>query len=115
MVLTYALEGARDELLSRVHLAGHGTGVLASERLEGLEIWVPALNEQRRIAGVLNALDDLIDTNERIIAALWDSAKAVHVDHRSRVTKVGCWATRSPSSTARLSQRETASRAHSPW
>lgn len=66
--LTFALQALAEDLLERVHLAGHGTGVLATERLAALEIWLPPLPEQRRIAGVLGAIDDLIDTNEQLIS-----------------------------------------------
>jgi type I restriction enzyme, S subunit len=61
--LLYALEGRKAELLDLVHSAGHGTGVLATDQLLALPIAVPGLDEQRRIAGVLGALDDLIETN----------------------------------------------------
>jgi type I restriction enzyme S subunit len=66
--LTYALLACRERLQKAVHQAGHGTGVLATERLTGLEIPLPPLDEQRRIAEVLSALDDLIDTNKGLAA-----------------------------------------------
>jgi len=74
---TYALLASRDRLQKAVHQAGHGTGVLSTERLTDLEIPLPPLDEQRRIAEVLCALDDLIDTNSRLISllvALFDAA-----------------------------------------
>ena len=64
--LTYALLARRPELLRMVHQAGHGTGVLATDLLRALWIMLPPTKEQRRIAGVLGALDDLIDTNHKI-------------------------------------------------
>ena len=64
--LTWALLARHDELLHMVHAAGHGTGVLATDRLKALTIPLPPLAEQRRIAGVLGALDDLIETNRRL-------------------------------------------------
>lgn len=39
---------------------------LNRDRAHAAQIRVPPLDEQRRIAGVLGALDDLIDTNERL-------------------------------------------------
>ncbi len=72
--LTYALLAQTRTLLGMVHLAGHGTGVLASDRLKSLLIPLPSLEEQRRIAGVLVALDDLIETNRRLAdssTAMW--------------------------------------------
>ena len=73
--LFYALDGRRDELLSMVHSAGHGTGVLATDRLKGMLIALPEIDEQRRIAGVLGALDDLIETNRQQISRLRDTAQ----------------------------------------
>lgn len=60
--LTYALLARHDDLLSMVHAAGHGTGVLAPDRLKALPIALPPLPEQRRIVDVLSTLDDLIET-----------------------------------------------------
>lgn len=68
--LTYALLARSNEIHSLVHLAGHGTGVLATDRLQELPIALPPLDVQRGIAGVLGSLDDLIDTNRLIIEAL---------------------------------------------
>lgn len=39
----------------------------APTRIEDFVVSLPSLDEQRRIAGVLGALDDLIDTNARLI------------------------------------------------
>lgn len=73
--LTYLLLSRRDALLNAVHQAGHGTGVLSTERLTGLEVSLPPLDEQRRIAEVLGALDDLIDMNERLKSDLDELAR----------------------------------------
>lgn len=43
-----------------------------------IELKTPSLPEQRRIAGVLGALDDLIDTNQRLVADCRDLAAAVY-------------------------------------
>jgi len=75
--LTYALLAKRPELLSMVHLAGHGTGVLSTDRLKALRIRHPGIREQRRIAGVLGAFDDLIDTNTRLAARVESLAVAM--------------------------------------
>ncbi len=69
--LTYALLARRPELLRMVHQAGHGTGVLATDLIRALWIMLPPIKEQRRIAGVLGALDDLIDTNACLIHSAW--------------------------------------------
>lgn len=44
----------------------------------GFEIFVPSLGEQRRIAAVLSAYDDLIGTNRRRIALLEDAARRLY-------------------------------------
>ncbi|WP_083468530.1 restriction endonuclease subunit S [Stenotrophomonas pictorum] len=44
----------------------------------GFEIFVPSLGEQRRIAAVLFAYDDLIATNQRRIALLEDAARRLY-------------------------------------
>lgn len=62
--LLYVLDGRRAELLDLVHAAGHGTGVLATDRLKSLRVAVPELPEQRRIAAVLGSLDELIEAEE---------------------------------------------------
>lgn len=42
------------------------------------EVWVPELQEQKRIAEVLSAYDDLIATNQRRIALLEDAARRIY-------------------------------------
>jgi len=74
--LTYALLAQRPQLLGMVHQAGHGTGVLATDRLRALPISLPLLEEQRRIAGVLGVLDDLIDRNRRTRGFLRELGRA---------------------------------------
>lgn len=74
--LTYALLAKRPELLSMVHLAGHGTGVLSTDRLKALRIRHPGIREQRRIAGVLGVFDDLIDTDLSLATAADACAEA---------------------------------------
>lgn len=68
--LTYALMAKSSELLQMVHRAGHGTGVLDTDQLKALEILLPSLDVQRRIASVLGSLDDLIETNRTLSAQL---------------------------------------------
>jgi type I restriction enzyme S subunit len=64
--LTYALLAQRPQLLRMVHQAGHGTGVLATDRLRAFPIFLPPLKKQERIADVLGVLDDLIDANRAL-------------------------------------------------
>ncbi|WP_170166847.1 restriction endonuclease subunit S [Actinomyces bovis] len=75
--LNLALRAARPTLLAQVHQAGHGTGVLATDRLTNLPIWLPPLEEQERIAGVLGAFDDLIETSRRLALRMEDAARTM--------------------------------------
>lgn len=86
--LNLALRAAAPVLLDQVHQAGHGTGVLATDRLTDLPIWLPPLEEQERIAGVLGAFDDLIETNRRLASGLEILARAVSSRPRGRVPLV---------------------------
>ncbi len=53
--LAYALKASRKTLMDRVDSAGHGTGRLATDVLEGLPVSFPALPEQQAIVRVLDA------------------------------------------------------------
>lgn len=68
--LYYALDSKRQELLEMVHAAGHGTGVLATDRLKTLPVETPVEDEQRRIASVLSGLDDLIEKEQDLAAEI---------------------------------------------
>ncbi len=61
-------------LQDRPALVGLATGSaqqnLSGTVIKNFKVSCPPLIEQRRIAGVLGALDDLIDTNKRLIASL---------------------------------------------
>jgi len=50
---------------------------LTKEHLQSLPVALPPLSEQRRIAGVLGALDDLIEVNRGLIRDQFDLARAV--------------------------------------
>ncbi|NNG36423.1 restriction endonuclease subunit S [Nakamurella aerolata] len=49
---------------------------------------VPPLEEQERIAGVLGAFDDLIETNRRLIESLLDLAESAYVRTASSLPRV---------------------------
>lgn len=66
--LTYALASQWPSIREMIHLAGHGTGILPTDRLLRLELSLPPLAEQRRIAGVLSGVDDLIESLDDLIA-----------------------------------------------
>lgn len=76
--LTYLLLARVDELLGMVHRAGHGTGVLDTDQLQGLEIALPPLDAQRRIVSVLGRVDDLVHTNQRLIRASREMAAILY-------------------------------------
>ena len=77
--LTWFLMGRRDELLGLVHEAGHGTGVLATDVLQAMPVYLPPIDEQKRIADVLGALDELIERDLHLASQceqLWRSLAA---------------------------------------
>ena len=78
--LPYLLLGNKDRLLSRVDLAGHGTGSLNSDELKSLEIGLPPLPEQRAIAHILGTLDDKIELNRHRNKTLEAMARALFKD-----------------------------------
>ena len=78
--LPYLLLGNKDRLLSRVDLAGHGTGRLNSDELKSLEIGLPPDSEQRAIAHILGTLDDKIELNRRRNQTLEAMARALFKD-----------------------------------
>jgi type I restriction enzyme, S subunit len=63
--LAYAIKGRTQEILGLVGEAGHGTGVLPTDRIQGLEILLPPLPEQHAIAHILGTLDDKIELNRK--------------------------------------------------
>lgn len=75
--LAYAVKSMTPTILGLVDEAGHGTGRLATDLLQALEVPTPPLDEQRRIAGVLGALDDKIELNRRMNRTLEGMAKAL--------------------------------------
>jgi type I restriction enzyme S subunit len=60
----YAMQPLRQHLQSIA--SGSATPLLNKTRFAEVAMFIPPLIEQRRIAGVLGALDDLIDTNKRL-------------------------------------------------
>lgn len=77
LYLAYALRAATPQILDLVDEAGHGTGRLQTDLLEGLEIPMPPLDEQRRIAAVLGAHDDKIELNRKMNQTLEEMAQAI--------------------------------------
>lgn len=75
LYIYYYLMSSYDSLES---LAG-GTvmPIVNKSSLEGMEIPLPPLEEQERIAGILGSLDDKIEANTRLIHTLLDTADSV--------------------------------------
>ncbi|MBK7538831.1 MAG: restriction endonuclease subunit S, partial [Myxococcales bacterium] len=75
--LAYAIKAKTDAILGLVGEAGHGTGVLPTDRIQSLEIPTPSLPEQEAIAHILGALDDKIELNRRMNETLEAIARAL--------------------------------------
>lgn len=75
--LPYLLLGNKDRLLALVDLAGHGTGRLNSDELNALDVTLPPIVEQQRIAQILSKLDDKIELNRRMAETLDAIARAL--------------------------------------
>jgi type I restriction enzyme, S subunit len=61
----YAVQPLKD-YLQRI-ASGSATPILSKARFTEVALLLPPIEEQRGIAGILGALDDLIDTNKRLI------------------------------------------------
>lgn len=72
--LTYAVQAQTADVLDAVEEAGHGTGVLPTDRLQSLVIPLPSREEQQAIAAILGALDDKIDLNRQMNRTLEEMA-----------------------------------------
>lgn len=68
--LARALKVRTGEILSMVDEAGHGTGRLPTDMISRLEIGIPPMSEQRRIAEILGALESQISTASLVIDKL---------------------------------------------
>ena len=72
---------AQDHIVEQLHtIAEHSTSAYPSIRpadLEQLELRLPPMEEQRRIAGVLGCLDDKIELNRRMAETLEQIARAL--------------------------------------
>jgi len=72
---------SQDHIVEQLHtIAEHSTSAYPSIRpadIERLELRLPPLGEQRRIAGVLGALDDKIELNRRMAQTLEQVARAL--------------------------------------
>ncbi len=86
--LTYIVESNRESLLRLVHASGHGTGVLATDRLQAMPVLVPPLPEQRHITAVLGAFDNLIETDSTLIHRIEEGQNALFLGFWDGSTRV---------------------------
>jgi type I restriction enzyme S subunit len=77
LYLAYTLKALTPQIMSIVDEASHGTRRLATDALARLEIPIPPLDEQRCIAGILEAFDDKIELNRRMNHTLEVIARAI--------------------------------------
>lgn len=68
--LAAMLRAQHADILQRVSVAAHGTKKLESHILEGIQIPLPPLSEQRRIAGILYQADTIRAKRRQILAHL---------------------------------------------
>lgn len=66
--LAWAVKASTPKILTMVDEAGHGTGRLETRLVSNHEIGVPPLVEQRRIAEILDAVDERIMTGKSSIS-----------------------------------------------
>ena len=75
------------------HHIGGAQPLITQDIIGGFEIFLPPLEEQRRIAGILGAIDDKIENNRRINTNLESQAQALYkhwfVDNRSDDWEIG--------------------------
>ena len=77
LFLANVLRAKSEEILGFVDEASHGTGRLATDALEKLEILFPPLAEQKAIAHILGTLDDKIELNQQMNQTLEAIARAL--------------------------------------
>ncbi|MCB1994862.1 MAG: restriction endonuclease subunit S [Burkholderiaceae bacterium] len=75
--LAYAIRACTEQILGFVGEAGHGTGVLPTDRMQSLAIALPAYELQVQIGRVAQALDFKIALNRRINQTLEAMAQAI--------------------------------------
>lgn len=66
--LVYSLQARSTQILDLVSSAGSGTGVLNTQLLQRLPVWIPDEAEQRMIVAIIESAEDAIEALERLIA-----------------------------------------------
>ncbi|APW44701.1 restriction endonuclease subunit S [Rhodoferax saidenbachensis] len=64
----YQLQSKKHVVLGMVDTAGHGTGKLDTDLLKSVDVVLPPLPEQRRIAKILSTWDQAIATTEQLLS-----------------------------------------------
>ncbi len=70
LYLSFAIQSQEHRILDLVDEASHGTGRLQTDALKSVDIPLPPLPEQRKIAEILGTWDEAIATVEALIGAL---------------------------------------------
>jgi type I restriction enzyme, S subunit len=78
------LQAKAPEVLRLVDVANHGTKRLPSERLFALDVPIPPLWEQRKIAAILSSVDDAIEGTQAVIDQLQVVKKAMMAELLTR-------------------------------
>lgn len=89
--LAHILRAHHQQLLDRVSTAAHGTKKLDARVLAGLEIPLPSLEEQRRIAAILDQADAIRTKRRQVLAHLDALPQSLF---RDMFGEPGSWATR---------------------
>ena len=76
--LYYSLSIRREQLLSLGSSSGVRTPILNKSAFSNLELLIPSLTTQEKIASVLSAYDDLIENNEQRIKILEEMAQSIY-------------------------------------
>ncbi len=76
--LFYALKARKEHIRELATEASHGTKKLDTDVLASVQIAVPGLSTQKRVAEVLLTYDDLIENNRRRMALLEESARLLY-------------------------------------
>lgn len=74
------LQAASQEILGLVDEASHGTKRLTSDRFEDIEVPLPSLDEQRRIAEILDKADALRAKRRAALAQLGTLTQSIFLD-----------------------------------
>lgn len=92
--LAYQLQSKKHAVLDMVDTAGHGTGKLDTDLLKSVDLVMPPIPEQRRIAQILLTLDQAISTSEGLLANAQRQMAALLQQLLIKPTARGDWDTR---------------------